>query len=488
MTGRPERRTAACEHPAMPGPVLATRPATQRQVGARTLAPIPNRTPPQHGAPQHGRAGIIELQRTAGNRAVAAAIAAVQREEKDPKAASAGPDVVSGADKAAPKRTTGFLGLNPGADIEAAKLRKTTKDNVLTSLNDPVAEAKLKNDPAVADFVFDELGISVGDFNRWDKATDVLLKGNVHLREQLADLMRWFNRAEKGEIILDRLVLSGHSNGVELWGESEPGAESKPGLMLLERDLAGIGDVFPKARDQVEDIMFSACFSISAVEIVVKVFPNLKNAWTYTSFSPSIKQGSADHVAAFANATEGAGGLKKSDRRGSTALWTKEKGYIVGDPGLAAAGPLYSNAIRKWREIAGPMYDGSGPDLTSEQLMPAYAAAQQMIAHPGTPADRRDNGKKVMQILLRLRFWPLVRTRFGADYKSTLQPAYDALGMSQPEWASMTRKQVKAHVDTVVKAVEDKAAAKAYKDLLERYLTNGIFLLKDEKVIKTDWI
>lgn len=439
----------------------------------------------------HGSAGILELQRTAGNRAVAAAIAAVQREEQDPKApksATAPPDVVSGADKAAPRRTTGFLGLNPGADIEANKLKKTSKDDVLTSLNDPVAEAKLKNDPAVGDFVFDELGISVGDFNRWDKATDVLLKANPHIREQLADLMRWFNKAERGEIILDRLVLSGHSNGVELWGESEAGAESKPGLMLIERDLDGIGAVFPKARDQVEDIMFSACFSISAVEIVVKIFPNLKNAWTYTSFSPSIKQGSAEHVAGFATATEGGGGLKKSDRRGSTALWTKEKGYIVGDPSLAAAGPLYSEAIRKWREIAGPMYDGSGPDITSAQLMPAYAAAQQMIAHPGTPADRRDNGKRVMQILLRLRFWPLVRDRFGKEYRSVLQPAYDAVGMTQPDWSSITRKQLKVHIDAVMKAVKEKPEAKAHEKLLDKYLTEGIFLLKDEKVIKTEWI
>ena len=258
--------------------------------------------------------------------------------------------------------------------------------------------------------------------------------------------------------------------------------------MLLERDLAGIGDVFPKARDQVEDIMFSACFSISAVEIVVKVFPNLQNAWTYTAFSPSIKQGSAEHVAGFAKATEGPGGLKKSDRRGSTALWTKSKGYIVGDPSLAAAGPLYSTAIRKWREIAGPMYEGSGPDLTSDQLMPAYLAVQQMLAHPGTPADRRDNGKRVMQLILRLRFWSLIRTRFGAEHKGTLQPAYDALGMTQPDWSTMTRKQVKAHVDAVMKAVDEKPDAAAHKKLLDQYLTDGIFLLKDDKVIKTEWI
>lgn len=424
---------------------------------------------------------ILQLQRTAGNRAVTQALTSVQREP-------AKPDMISGADKAAPRRTTGFVGLNPGADIESAKLKKTTTEDVLESLNDPVAEAKFKEDPALAAFVFDELGISVGNLARWDRAIDVLKQANPHIREQLADIMRWFNKAERGDITLDRLVLSGHSNGVELWGESQRGRESQPGTMLLERDLAGIAEVFPNAAGQVEDIMFSACFSIAAVELVVKMFPNLKTAWSYTSFSPDVKQGSADHVAEFTRATEGSGTLKKGNRLGSSALWTKEKGYIVGDPGLAAAGPLYSNAIRQFREIAGPMYNGTGPDLDSAQLMPAYFAAQQMIAHPGTPADRRENGRNVMQILLRLRFWDKVRKGFGAEWHDKLQPAYEALGMTQPEWKTLTRKQVKAHFDEVYKALDTKPDAKAFKPLLDKYLENGIFLLKDKTVILEGWI
>ena len=297
--------------------------------------------------------------------------------------------MISGADQAAtpkppgPKRTTGFLGLNEGADKELAKLRKTTREEVLSSLNDPVAEAKLKNDPAVLDFVFDDLKISVGDFARWDKASDVLLNADVNLREQLADIMRWFNKAENGEIILDRLVLSGHSNGVELWGESVEGRESQPGSMLLDRDLRNIAAVFPKATAQVEDVMFSACFSINAVELVIKVFPNLKTAWSYTTFSPSAKQGSDEHIAEFTRATEGAGTLKRSNRRGSSALWTREKGYVVGDPSLAAAGGLYTAAYRLWDEVGHPMFLGTKPDLTSDQLMPTYVALQRMIAHPG---------------------------------------------------------------------------------------------------------
>lgn len=468
----------------MPAPPVATRPSARWPDGARSPAGASTR-----GSPGARGTGILELQRTAGNRAVSQAIAAVQREDKDKQqTGTAQPDVVSGADRAAPRRTTGFLGLNPGTEKEADKLRRTSGDDVLTSLNDPVAEARFQNDPAVADFVFDELGISVGDFNRWDKASEVLLQANTNLREQLAEVMRWFNKAETGQIILDRLVLSGHSNGVELWGESEAGAASKPGKMLIERDLSGIAAVFPTAAGQVEDIMFSACFSINAVEIVKKVFPNLKNAWSYTAFSPSIKQGSAEHVAAFTRATEGQANLKRSNKLGTSALWTREKGYVVGDPSLAAAGPLYSAALTKWREIAEPMYMGTGKDLTSDQLMPAYMAAQQLHAHPGTPADRKKRAEAVMQLILRLRFWSLVRTRFGEEHKAKIQPIYEALGMSQPDWSKVTRIQVKEHVDAVKKALEEKPDAKGQKALVDKFLENGIYLMKDEEVIKTEWI
>jgi len=470
-----ELQPARCNHGPVPAPAIARHPAA-----APRLIRGAGRAAPASAVPTTAR-GILDLQRTAGNRAVASAIAAVQREGKDQNGSVA-------TDKAAPRRTTGFLGLNPGADKEAAKLKKTTREDVLVSLNDPAAEAKLNEDPGVADFVFDELGFSVGDFARWDKATDVLLTANKHIREQLAEIMRWFNRAENGDIILDRLVLSGHSNGVELWGESQRGAESQPGSMLIDRDLRAIADVFPKAAAQVEDIMFSACFSINAVNLVIKVFPNLQTAWSYSAYSPSVKQGSAEHVAECTRATEGSGTLKRSNRRGTSALWTREKGFVVGDPSLAAAGPLYTEAIRKWDEIAQPMYDGTGADVSKDALNPVYEAIQRMMAHPGTPVERKQLAERIMQILLRLRFWPLVRERFGAEYRDKLQPTYDALEMTQPEWASITRKALKAHVEAVGKALEGRPDGTAHKEPFDRYVSNGIYALKDHKIVKSEWI
>jgi hypothetical protein len=160
----------------------------------------------------------------------------------------------------------------------------------------------------------------------------------------------------------------------------------------------------------------------------------------------------------------------------------------VGDPGAAAAGPIYSTAVTKWREIAEPMYLGTGSDLTSDQLMPVYAATQQMMVHPGTTADHKQQAEQVMKLVLRLRFWPMLRGRFGAEHRQLLQPGYDALGIAQPEWATMTRKALKAHVDAVKKALETKPEAKAHKALLEQYIVQGIYLLTDEKAIHPDWI
>jgi len=438
------------------------------------------------------RSRVLELQRLAGNRAVTEALLTAQREE-DPDAtgtatgAGAGAAAGATATKPPPQKVTGFLGLNPKAGKEAEALRKASPSTVEVSLNNPEAEKKYRENREIFDFVVDELGIGLDQFDRWDKATDVLMKADVHLREQLADVMRWFNSAEKGESILERLVLSGHSNGVEIWGESTRGAESKPGTMLVERDLGNIAAVFPTAAGQVEDIMFSACFSINAVEIVIRIFPNLKTCWGYGGFSPDIAQGSPGEIAAWARATEGGGALKRNMKHGNVALWVRGEGYIVGDPAAAAAGPLYSEALRMWREIAQPMYDGSGGDLSNSALVPVYTKVQQMMSHPGTPADRRERAQHVMGLVLRLRHWPQIRERFGAEYGPKLQPLYDALKVSAPAWKSLTRKELKAHVDAMKEALKNDAAASPFKELVEHHLEKGILML-DEKIITPDWI
>ena len=428
------------------------------------------------GATAHARSPILELQRQAGNRAVTDLL--LQRDEDE--------DIYDDT-PAAPPSVTGYVGLNPAADKEAKQLRNATRQQVLVSLNDPEQERKLKENPAVFDFVCDELGISpLDDLQRWDQATDVLLEADPNLREQLADMMRWFNQAERGEVTLERLVLSGHSNGVELWGDSATDAESKPGTMLVERDLGMMVKVFPTAASQVQDIMFSACFSIAAVELVIRMFPNLRTCWSYSSYSPDIAGGSGQHMATWAATTEGDSTLEKRDKRGSNALWTREQGYIVGDPAAAAVGPLYAEVIAKYRSLVEPMYEGR-KDTPKADLDAYYPKLQELSVHPGASADQKESALTAIDIVLRLRYWRVVREKFGKVHGAELQPAYDAIGVSPPDWSSLTRPGLKAHIDQVdaaLEAHEDQAAA---KDTFRLLLKGGLFEL-DTRVIPTDWI
>lgn len=470
-----------------------TMQAWARGPAAQRAAALPAFAPPT-GARSGGVAGSIpELQRLAGNRAVRSALASVQRAPGDdkgaqpPKNTQPPPDVITGADKAAPKRVTGFVGLNPGAGSEAAGLKRTSKTEVLTSFNDAAMEKKLQEDPAIGEFFVKELGWGAADAFRALAALAMMREADPHLREQLADVMRWMNQAEKGKIILERLVLSGHSDGVKLWGESADADESKPGIMIIERDLGALARIFPKAAGQVQDIMFSACFSINAVEIVKKAFPNLSSVWSYAGYSPNAKQGAVQHIAAWAGVTEGELTPTKKDKRGSNALWTRSKGYVVGDPAKAEAGPLITQASRGGNEWVGPYYRGE-KEIEKSVLDDFYTVLQRLKAHPGVDAEAKDKiVTHVIPITLRLRHWKEIREKFGAKFGESLKPAYAALGMTAPNWGSLTRVQLKHHLDAVDQALGSQPAANAYKQLIDDTLRKGLFKL-DSKVIDESWI
>jgi hypothetical protein len=431
---------------------------------------------------------VLELQRLAGNRAVRGALAAVQRAPDDakPSARGSSPGPSGGATPETPK-VTGFVGLNPGATKEAAGLKKASKQEVLTSFNDPAAEKLLQEDPAIGSFVTSELGFGVWDVGRMVQAATLLHQADPHLREQLADIMRWMSRAERGQIILDRMVLSGHSDGVKLWGDAEPNAESAPGIMVIERDLGAIAAVFPKAVGQVQDVMFSACFSINAVEIVRKIFPNLKSVWSYGGYSPSVKQGSLDHILTWERATQGEKTPTKREKRGSNAIWTRADGYIVGDPAQAAAGPLITEASRGGNELVGPYYRGE-KEIDKATLDSFYTVLQRCQAHPGVDAHAKMLiTTHVIPITLRLRHWRPISERFGKQFAEQLKPMYDALGMTAPNWSSLTRVQLKRHLDAIDQALETHPDAASHKAFIEDTLKKGLFKL-DSKVIDESWI
>lgn len=76
---------------------------------------------------------------------------------------------------------------------------------------------------------------------------------------------------------------------------------------------------------------------------------------------------------------------------------------------------------------------------------------------------------------------------FGGEHGAKLQPAYDALGLTAPNWATISRVELKAQLDVVNKALEKDPSAGGHKEAIERYLKKGIFGL-DPDIIRSDWI
>lgn len=221
----------------------------------------------------------------------------------------------------------GYVGLNPRAYLEARALKSHSRDRIITSLDS--AQDLLSTRHSREDFVLFTLGIEPSiDFIKFMKSLICLENCDPHFREQMADMMKMFHDAELGKYRLERLVLSGHHAGQELYGESNYVRLSE---LNLERDLSNLTEAFPTAASQVEDVMFSACFSTERVELCKSLFPNLRSAWVYEGYSPSIKQGSRRHIVAWERSTRNRRTPTRHDRMGNSIAWTKEDGWVI-DP------------------------------------------------------------------------------------------------------------------------------------------------------------
>ena len=294
------------------------------------------------------------------------------------------------------------------------------------------------------------------------------------------------NRAEDGDIVLDRLVLSGHSNGFELWGTPEsPRAKQHPGVLIVEQDLGNVAKAFPSAAGQVRSIMFSACETVGAVEAVLRTFPNLDSVWSYAGFSPSVAQGSGEHITAWDKATAGGGTPTKKDAKGATAIWTRQDKWLVHDPGKGNIESLYTQAMSAFEGPVKQMMKGN-QEINQSELHRIYLRIQEVVQHPNLSDGQRASAKGVMQVILRLRHWESISRHF-AEYAPKLADAYKAFGVSQPNWATITRAQLYRHTRELKKAWEQHPTEKAAAETITTYVYDGLLNLEDKKIIPVEW-
>jgi hypothetical protein len=176
-------------------------------------------------------------------------------------------------------------------------------------------------------------------------------------RDELAQIAQVWAKAEQGESIPNRLVLSGHSGGNTIYdGDGVNGG-------LSFASVKELADTLPAAAAQIEDVMISACSSgydganaqgRAELSDWSRHFPNLKTAWGYASpdehHSPSGPQ-AAMHIGAWEVATRG----RTTELHGKQAV----------DSYFKAQDPAYFESTKRQHHLDAPQFDGNVSTWTS---------------------------------------------------------------------------------------------------------------------------
>jgi RHS repeat-associated protein len=130
----------------------------------------------------------------------------------------------------------------------------------------------------------------------------ILKNADEDTRDEIAAVISAYSRAERGEINLERVVISGHhyEDDDEIWGDG--------GASMKLSDLGQLARIFPAAAGGVRDMGFSACNTLvdeGDLDVVKSMFPALDTAWGYKDTCPGTWTGAIEHLKNWEKATRG---------------------------------------------------------------------------------------------------------------------------------------------------------------------------------------
>jgi hypothetical protein len=270
-------------------------------------------------------------------------------------------------------------------------------------------------------------------------------------RDELAQLARVWARAERGGVIPSRLVLSGHSGGVSLWGEG-PGFKNG---MLSRDDLAGLAAVMPRAAAQVEDLCLAACYNggETTMDAWRALFPQLKTMWAYDGSAPGTFSGAMAHLARWEKATrdevealqpDRARGLRKGD---NVAVWSRRDGYQTATVKESTAD------LRARQNTAHSTFERyfQGHEVVRDAqrgpLREYYNTLQALLGRSELPSAERAGLERLRDQSLRLLFYENVATHFQRTHQMSIQRGGAALGLRMPDFSRLGRQEALAFIE-----------------------------------------
>jgi hypothetical protein len=155
-----------------------------------------------------------------------------------------------------------------------------------------------------------------------DRFMNLIEDAQPRTRDELAQLGVALFQAGKGDLPVNRLVLSGHGDGKALVDDA--------GNRVTHDEIRKLAKMFPEGAGKMEHIAFSSCFSGTNADDMRKTldaFPNAKGVWSYSEFSPSAEKGAPAHLRQWAQKTDGEDPSQLDPSAGGVATWNKVDGH-----------------------------------------------------------------------------------------------------------------------------------------------------------------
>lgn len=337
-----------------------------------------------------------------------------------------------------------YLGMNEGsAALELRALRAATNGQVTAVLGHAGAKVDTKFgtfdlavDAQVHDFA-QKLVVHYGlPANKAAAIETLLIQTKAAGRDEVARIALYMARAESGRGDMpSRLVLSGHSAGGDMWGD-------RTGEFNL-LSVAKLGQLFPTAAGQIEDIHFAGCFTTwelqSHREEWRHSFPNLKTMWGYDGHSELAPVGD---LLAWQAATTGHKDridIRTIADHPHVNVWSSAGGLL--EP-LTSEADLRVAAKDADARFAGYL-SGRDPVHHASQAWPQsdYDAYARLAARGDT-----DAGKKA-EMMLRVRFYEQsIRGHFASAYGAEVRRGFEALGLPAPDFAQLSRAEAMSKI------------------------------------------
>lgn len=306
-----------------------------------------------------------------------------------------------------------------------------------------------------------------------EKLEAVLVHTEPKGRDELARIALYLGRAESGQGTMpSRLVLSGHSAGGAMWGDTT-------GHFSLDA-ICELGKLFPTAARNVEDIHFAGCFTYRPLRDErakwEASFPSLKTMWGYDQFSPHAP---VDHLAAWQLATLGRGQISEATVRAhpGAVSWSTGTGYIDGGVDAAKLARAKATADARFDDYVSGKIRVTDPH--EDAVHDDYATYHRLAARGDTAAGVR------AELLLRARFYEKsVRGEFAARYGDQVGDAYRALGLPAPDFSKLTRAEALSSIERFQNA----AGAPPRPDVAGAWTVLDRLRALNPSFVRTDWI